>query len=86
MGPRPEGHTLERIDNNKGYGPDNCRWATLEEQGRNKSNNRVIEGFGKSQTLTGWGRELGLSVQAISFHLKNGRSIEYAATHIKKVK
>jgi hypothetical protein len=37
MGEKPEGLTLERIDNDKGYSKDNCKWGTWEEQRKNKS-------------------------------------------------
>lgn len=46
MGPKPTPlHTLERNDNNQGYGPDNCRWATREEQARNRSSVLRLRGF-----------------------------------------
>lgn len=43
MGERPEEKTLDRIDNEKGYYKENCRWATNKEQGRNKRNNTYIK-------------------------------------------
>lgn len=40
MGERPVGLSLDRIDNNRGYGPDNCKWSTPTEQANNRCNNR----------------------------------------------
>ena len=41
MGRCPPGLTLERIDNNKGYEPGNCKWATMAEQNNNKGGSRI---------------------------------------------
>lgn len=50
-------YTLERINNDDGYSPDNCRWATKKEQGNNKRNNRMVVAFGETKTLSQWADE-----------------------------
>jgi len=61
MGRRPsKDHSIERIYNNGPYSPDNCKWATRREQGRNKRNNVWIEYGGRRMILADWSRETGL--------------------------
>lgn len=61
-----EGLALDRIDNNKGYFKENCRWATSKEQNNNKRSNLFIEFNGKSQTLIAWANELGVKRSTLS--------------------
>lgn len=60
MGTRPEGHTLERIDNNGNYCPQNCRWATIREQARNKRTNDNITFNGETMCLADWAVKIGV--------------------------
>lgn len=61
LGHRPsDNHTLERIENDKGYMPGNVKWATKLDQGKNKCNNRLITVNGKTQHLNQWARDLGI--------------------------
>lgn len=64
--------TLERLDNKKGYSRENCKWATWEEQYRNKSTNRYLTHKGKTMILADWARELNVSRQAIRYRLEAG--------------
>lgn len=61
MGDPPDGHSLERVDNNGNYQKSNCRWASYKEQLNNTRHNRVIEAFGRKQTFTQWAEEFNLS-------------------------
>lgn len=74
MGLCPRGYTLERIDNDGDYEPNNCKWATKNEQACNKRNNRWIEFNGEKNTLSEWARRLGMPVNALHYKLKK-RSI-----------
>lgn len=51
MGLRPEGMTLDRIDVNGGYAPENCRWSDLKTQRRNRRDNRLVFFQGREMTL-----------------------------------
>lgn len=65
MGERPRGKTLDRVDNDKDYSSENCRWATALEQGQNKRNNRLVTRDDRTQTVAAWCRELGLNPQTV---------------------
>lgn len=65
MGKRPSGTTIDRIDANKGYSPDNCRWATKVQQQNNRRSNVVIEMDGQAKTLTEWCVALGRNYSTV---------------------
>lgn len=70
--------TIDRIDNDKGYSPDNCRWVDRFIQMNNQRGNRIIEHNGRKQTLTMWAREYGLKPRIVSSRLKYGWNFEDA--------
>lgn len=79
MGVRPSGLTLERKDNSGDYTPENCRWATVKEQGRNKRNNRMLVIRGETLCVSEWAeRRPGLDSRRIWAKLKRGCSHEEA--------
>lgn len=57
MGETPEGYQIDRIDNNKGYYKENCRWVTPQEQARNRHNNHLETYNEKTQCLVLWAEE-----------------------------
>lgn len=70
MGECPPGLSLDRIDNNQGYSPDNCRWATRAQQQRNRRCNRLVSYMGRTQCLAAWAKELGIHFNTLWKRLK----------------
>lgn len=66
--------TIERKDNENGYSPDNCKWATMTEQANNKRNNIRITVDGETKTINQWANALGVNKSAIRLRLENGWS------------
>ncbi len=81
MGLKPSiSHTLERIDNDLDYSPENCEWATLIEQANNKRNSRLVEYNNETKTVSEWARIVGIQASTISYRILHGWTSEDALT------
>jgi len=72
------GLSLERRDNNGDYTPENCYWATKEQQGRNRRTNHVITAGGRTQNVSAWSEETGVKSGTIIWRIKAGWKPERA--------
>lgn len=73
--------TIERIDVNGDYCPENCRWASWKEQARNKTTNHILRAFGRSMPAVQWAEETGISAETILARVnKLGWSVEKAVS------
>lgn len=70
MGEPPAGATLERLNNDLGYGPDNCIWASYAVQARNRRSSRNISFMGETRCLKDWARLLGIDQSSLSKRIK----------------
>lgn len=59
--PYKDGYTLDRIDPNGNYEPNNCRWATMSEQAKNRRNSILIEHNGEVHNITEWANIIGIN-------------------------
>lgn len=82
MSPRIPGTTLDRIEVNGPYSPENCRWADRFTQMRNTRGVRALTFRGRTQTMVEWAEEFGLNYSTLRARLnKYGWPIERALTH-----
>ena len=79
-----EGLTLDRIDNNKGYSPNNCRWVTVKEQSNNRRSNTHLVFRGETKTISQWADTMGIDKETIYARLKIGWCVEKALTTPKR--
>lgn len=83
MYPKPHKATLDRINNNGDYCPENCKWSTKTEQANNRRNNVRITYNGESMTIPQWARKIGISVYTIKTRIRRGMPLERALSSDK---
>ena len=80
MGVRPDGLTLERINNNEGYSQSNCKWATPAEQQRNRRDNNKYTFRGMTMILPDWAEKTGIDFEVLRGRFNLGWPAELALT------
>jgi hypothetical protein len=72
MGEPPPGMSIDKIDNNRGYSPENCRWLSMADQNRNCRDNVYLTVRGETKCLSEWARSSGISQQTLSRRMAKG--------------
>lgn len=72
MGERPDGMSLDRVDNNKGYCKSNCKWSTPSEQQRNRRVNALITIGHETKCLVEWAETFGLCYSTLKTRIRRG--------------
>lgn len=80
LGPRPAGMTLGRVDNEKGYFPENCRWETRKSQMKNRSNASFVQWQGRSWQIIDISEATGVPYSLLYGRIRMGWDVEKAVT------
>jgi hypothetical protein len=78
MGVRPDGKTLDRIDNEKGYSKENCRWADPFQQMNNRYTSKLFQVDGEKLSIPEISRKYGVGVSKLRHCIRNGQDIKEA--------
>lgn len=76
MGPRVDGASLDRVDNEAGYSPENCEWSNRVKQANNRRTNKLFTHDNQTKTLAEWAAVTGVSDNTMRERLKSGWTIE----------